>query len=62
LRRYDKARLTYAERRDHVQGRKCFCVVHTGDGCYRDNYGDDYPVDTGMLAAVPTDLYRPGMN
>lgn len=39
------------------KGRQCFVSsTNTGDGCYRDNYGDEYPVDAGMLAAVPADL------
>jgi hypothetical protein len=27
-----------------------------GDGCYRDNEGHKYPVDAGLIGAIPSDL------
>jgi hypothetical protein len=38
-------------------GRQVFVsATNTGDGVYRDNEGVNYPVDAGMLAAIPVEL------
>jgi hypothetical protein len=37
------------------RGQACFvCATNVGDGCYRDQYGAEYPVDAGMIAAIPS--------
>lgn len=35
-------------------GHKCFvCATNCGDGVYDDQHGNEYPVDAGMIAAIP---------
>jgi hypothetical protein len=37
------------------KGARCFVTAtNCGDGCYRDQYGAQYPVDAGMIAVVKT--------
>ena len=39
------------------RGRPCFVSsTNTGDGCYSDQYGEMYPVNAGMLAAIPIEV------
>jgi hypothetical protein len=37
-----------------------YCGIGTayGDGCYRDNRGNEYPVDAGLIGAVAIDLVK----
>jgi len=48
------------------KGHDCFVSsTNTGDGLYRDQSGTEYPVDAGMLAAIPAELVaaeRPGLS
>lgn len=39
-------------------GLTCFVSpTNTGDGCYRDQYGEVYGVDAGMIAAIPVGMF-----